>query len=83
MNCNMEAKRTKKKLTRNQEKAVIAGVLSGLANYFDHDPVLYRLLAIVFLIVTGIFPGLLFYAAAWILMPKTTTMAHADYELKE
>ena len=69
----------KKQLTRSQEKAVIAGVLGGLANYFDHDPVLYRVLAVTFLIITGVFPGLLFYLAAWLIMPKHTE-PKVDYE---
>lgn len=69
----------KKKLTRDQEQAVIAGVLAGLAEYFDHDPVLYRVLAIVFLILTGFFPGVLLYLAALIVMPRKR-MVSADYE---
>lgn len=70
----------KKRLEREQERAVLAGVLAGLANYFDQDPVLFRLAAIVFLIVTGIFPGLLFYIVAWIVMPRSYK-PKADYEV--
>lgn len=73
---------SKKKLSRDQERAVIGGVLSGLANYFGQDPVLFRIAAIVFLIATGIFPGLLFYLAAWILMPKQDMRPKADYEIE-
>lgn len=69
----------KKQLTRNQEKAVVAGVMAGLANYFDHDPVLYRVLAVTFLIITGVFPGLLLYVAAWLVMPRHVK-PKADYE---
>lgn len=72
----------KKKLNRDQEKAVIGGVLSGLANYFNQDPVLFRIAAIVFLIVTGIFPGLLFYLAAWMLMPRHDARPKVDYEIE-
>ena len=70
----------KKKLTRNQEKAVVSGVLAGLADYFDHDPVLYRVIAITFLILTGIFPGLLLYLGAWLVMPKRVDSAVRDVE---
>lgn len=70
-----------KKLTRKQEEAVVAGVLAGLADHFGHDPVLYRVLAVTFLIITGVFPGVLLYIAAWILMPKQTT--GVDYEVVE
>ncbi len=60
----------KKKLERSEEQAVISGVLAGLANYFNQDPVLFRVLAIVFLLLTGIFPGLIIYLAAWVVMPR-------------
>lgn len=72
----------KKRLEREQEKAVVAGVLAGLAEYFGQDPVLFRILAIVFLILTGVFPGLLFYLAAWIVMPKRRE-PRVDYEVVE
>lgn len=71
-----------KKLEREEERAVVAGVLSGLAKYFGQDPVLFRVLAIFFLILTGIFPGLLFYLAAWIVMPKRKDQP-VDYEVVE
>jgi phage shock protein PspC (stress-responsive transcriptional regulator) len=72
----------KKKLTRSQEKAVVSGVLAGLAEYFDHDPVLYRVLAIAFLILTGFFPGVLLYIAAWIIIPRAGRR-QVDYEVTE
>lgn len=71
-----------KRLERDAENKVIAGVLSGLADYFKQDPVLFRLLAIVFLIVTGLFPGLLFYIVAWIIMPERRSMK-VDFEVVE
>ncbi len=70
----------KKRLERDTNMAVVAGVLSGMANYFDQDPVLFRLFALVFLILTGIFPGLFMYCAAWIIMPEQKLPA-VDYEL--
>ena len=77
-------RRMKKRLEREDEQAVIAGVLAGLADYFNQDPALFRVLAIVFLILTGIFPGLLFYLAAWIVMPKRTrSNDRVDYEVVE
>jgi phage shock protein C len=72
----------KKRLQRNEEQAVVAGVLAGLAEYFDQDPVLFRVLAITFLLLTGIFPGLLVYVAAWVLMPRRRP-PYYDYEVSE
>lgn len=59
-----------KKLYRNTEEKMIAGVLSGLAEYYEHDVVLYRLLAVVGLILTGLMPGVLIYLAAWVIIPE-------------
>lgn len=70
----------KKRLERSQEKAVVSGVLSGMAEYFGQDPVLFRVLAVTFLIITGFFPGILLYLAAWILMPKESTSKPIDVE---
>lgn len=72
----------KKKLERDQEKAIISGVLSGMANYFGQDPVLFRVFAITFLILTGFFPGILLYLTAWIIMPKSDPQ-RVDYEVVE
>jgi phage shock protein C len=72
---------SKKRLERDQERAVVSGVLAGMANYFNQDPVLFRVAAIAFLILTGIFPGLLLYIAAWIIMPKQDK-PRVDYEIK-
>lgn len=69
-----------KKLERDRENQLVAGVLAGMANYFEKDPTLFRLLAIVFLIFTGIFPGLLIYIVAWIIMPLQK-IKEADYEV--
>jgi len=60
----------KKRLMRDGEEGLLAGVLAGLAKYFDQDPVLFRLVAIVFIVLTGIFPGALIYFIAWLIMPK-------------
>jgi phage shock protein C len=72
----------KKKLERDEEKAVVSGVLSGMANYFGQDPVLFRVLAITFLILTGVFPGIILYFAAWVIIPKNNR-PKVDYEIVE
>lgn len=70
------------RLERDEEKAVISGVLAGMANYFGQDPVLFRVMAIAFLILTGFFPGILLYLGAWVVMPKKDTH-RVDYEVVE
>ncbi|MCA9357413.1 PspC domain-containing protein [Candidatus Nomurabacteria bacterium] len=71
----------KKRLERDEEKAVVSGVMAGMANYFEQDPVLFRVAAIAFLLLTGIFPGILLYLAAWWVMPKRDKN-RVDYEIE-
>jgi phage shock protein C len=72
----------KKRLERDEEKAVVAGVVTGLANYFEQDPVLFRVMAVTFLILTGVFPGLLVYLVAWMMIPrKINDDQRVDYEV--
>jgi phage shock protein C len=59
-----------KKLYRSSKDSVLAGVLGGIAEYFETDPTLVRLAFILIALVTGIFPAIVFYIIAAILMPK-------------
>ncbi|MEX0912968.1 MAG: PspC domain-containing protein [Candidatus Paceibacterota bacterium] len=60
---------THKKLYRSNNK-LVAGVCAGLAEYFDHDPTLWRLGFVLFLVLTGLMPGLLLYILAWVIIPQ-------------
>lgn len=57
-----------KRLERDMLNKKIAGVCSGLANYFNVDVTLIRVLLITFTIFWGV--GLIAYLVAWIAMPK-------------
>lgn len=57
-----------KKLTRSTDDKIIAGVASGVANYFDLDPVIVRIAFVVLALLGG--PGLLLYIIMWIVMPE-------------
>jgi len=71
----------KKKLYRSDNK-YIGGVVAGCAEYFDHDPTVWRLGSIVFLIITGLMPGVLLYALAWFVMPrKEVGVRDAEYTI--
>lgn len=47
----------------------IAGVAASIANYFDIDVVLIRLLLALTLVPGGI-PGLVIYLIAWLVIPE-------------
>jgi phage shock protein C len=54
-------------LTRSVRNKKIAGVCGGVAEYFDVDPTLVRLIWIVLFLCAG--TGLLAYIICWIIMP--------------
>lgn len=63
------AKRKIKRLYRASEKdSMISGVCAGIAEYFETDPVLVRLLWVLF--VFGFGTGILAYLLAWIIIPR-------------
>ena len=59
-----------KKLYRNTENKILAGVCSGIADYFDIDPTLVRLGWVLFSLLGG--SGLLAYIIAAIIIPERT-----------
>lgn len=72
----------KKTLYRDTDNALVAGVIAGMADYFDQDATLLRILFVVLMIVTALMPCLLGYVLAWVLMPVKPTIepvAKEDY----
>jgi len=61
---------TPKKLMRSRTDRKIAGVCAGLAQYLDLDTSLVRILWFFVGIVSGIFPGIIAYILAWIIIPE-------------
>ncbi|TFG89998.1 MAG: PspC domain-containing protein, partial [Candidatus Atribacteria bacterium] len=62
-----------KKLYRDPENSVIAGVCGGLSAYFNMDPVIFRLLFVIFFFAGG--ASILVYVILWIVLPKAETAA--------
>lgn len=58
-----------KRLLRPKKGRMIAGVSGALANYFNVDVTLVRLIW-VFLLLPGGFPGLVPYFICWLLIPS-------------
>ncbi len=61
-----------RRLFRNPNDKMLGGVCSGLANYFDIDPVIVRLIFVVMFLGLGV--GLLAYIIAWIVIPMPRTV---------
>lgn len=58
-----------KKLVRPREGRKIAGVALGLANYFNLDVTLVRVIWVLLLLPGGL-PGLVPYLICWLLIPE-------------
>ena len=57
-----------KRVYRSKKNKILAGVCGGIAEYFEVDPVLVRLL-LVLLVLMG-FAGIILYLIAWLIMPE-------------
>lgn len=62
-----------RRLFRDPDDHLIAGVCSGIANYFDIDPVWIRLAFAIFTPIGG--TGFLLYIILWIVVPKAASRA--------
>ena len=59
-----------RKLVRSDNK-IIAGVLGGIANYFDADPTIIRIIYAALTVCT-VFSGIILYPILWLIIPKNT-----------
>ena len=56
-------------LRRSRDKKMIAGVIGGLAEYFDRDVGLLRLLYVLISVLSAAFPGIIVYVILWLVIP--------------
>ena len=56
-----------KRLYRSESDRILGGVCGGLAEVYDIDPTLIRLVAVALFFGAG--TGLLAYLVAWLIMP--------------
>lgn len=58
-----------KQLYRSRKNKMIAGVCGGLAEYFNIDPVIVRVVAVLLLLPGGL-PGFIPYIILWVIVPE-------------
>ena len=68
-----ESEHIRKRLYRDTEDEVLAGVASGIAKYFDVDPVIIRLAFVIGIFINGL--GVLAYLILWLVVPPAETTA--------
>lgn len=66
------SRKNKKRIYRDKDNEIIGGVCSGIASYFDLDPVIIRLLFVLGLFMGG---GVLVYIILWAIIPEAKTTA--------
>ena len=59
-----------KKLYRSRNNRMLFGVLGGLGEYYNIDPTLLRLAFILLTFFSHVFPGILVYIIAAIIIPE-------------
>ncbi len=60
----------KKILYKSQENKVFSGILGGLGDYFNIDPVILRIMTILIGLITGVFPFIFIYIIFSFIVPK-------------
>jgi len=59
-----------KKLHRSKNNKVFAGIIGGIGEYFDIDPVLFRVVWILILVFTGFVPAIVAYFLMMLIVPR-------------
>lgn len=65
---NINPGNSPKRLERSMTDKFVAGVCGGIAQYLGVDATAVRVVFIL-LVLMGVFPGLLAYGVAWLIMP--------------
>jgi len=65
-----------KKLERSRESTVIGGVCGGLGEYFNIDPIIFRIAFVILALGKGI--GVIAYIVCWIAIPERPKGEVAD-----
>ena len=59
----------RKQLYRDLENSIVGGVCSGVAEYFNMDPNLVRIIYVLLSVISAGFPGVLVYLICWAVIP--------------
>lgn len=59
-----------KKLYKSNKNKILAGIIGGIGEYFDIDPVILRVVWIILVAFTGFAPGVIAYLIAIFIVPK-------------
>lgn len=72
-----------KKLYKNKSKAKISGVCQGIAEYFDLDPSIVRIMWAVLTVIPTWGIGLILYIVCAIILPDKSELDFNDYSVSD
>lgn len=72
-----------KKLYRNKTDKMVAGVLSGIGDYFGIDATIVRVIFVITDLVTGVLPFAFLYLVLAVIVPEKKHEKSSDDEAKE
>jgi len=58
------------RLYKSNKNKVLAGVVGGIGEYFNIDPVILRIIWILLVAFSGFVPGIIAYLIAALIVPK-------------
>lgn len=70
-NQNTQTMSEPRRIYRDTEKGMLGGVCSGLAEYFNADPTIVRIVAVILIFFLGL--SLWVYIIMWLLIPDKAT----------
>lgn len=62
-----------KRLYKSRDNRIFAGIMGGLGDYFNTDPVVLRVLAVFLCFLTGVFPFIVGYIIAYFIVPNRSS----------
>ena len=59
-----------KKLKRSRNNKMIAGIIGGLAERYEMDATVLRIIYVLVSLFSAAFPGILVYLILWVIIPQ-------------
>lgn len=72
-----------KRLYKSTENRVLFGLLGGIGEYFNADPVLVRVLYLMISVFTGVIPGIIAYVLGAIVVPTRHSAMNAPGQVHD
>lgn len=60
---------SERRLRRSPDQKMLGGVIGGLAEYFERDASLLRVLYVLISVLSAAFPGIFVYLILWAIVP--------------